>query len=55
MARTQTHFEQVPRAVVEKILAKQNLRVEVESRESANCEKSSILETKISTRPLSKS
>ena len=55
MARTQTHFEQVPRAVVEKILAKQNLRAAEELEESGQDVKSSIMEIEISARPLSKS
>lgn len=41
MTKTETHFEQVPKSVVEQILAKQNLRLEQESNEKPGAVKSS--------------
>jgi|HubBroStandDraft_3_1064219.scaffolds.fasta_scaffold731246_2 hypothetical protein len=51
MPKTETHFEQVPKSVVEQILAKQNSQPERESDETPGSVKSSDAAATISTRP----
>jgi len=51
MLKTETHFEQVPKSVVEQILAKQNLQLEQEADETPGSVKSSDAAAKILDRP----
>jgi hypothetical protein len=54
MGRTETHFEQVPKSVIEKILAQQDTPAEGESGETGAAAKSSATETKTPARPSSR-
>lgn len=46
MGRTETHFEQVPKSVIEKILAKRNTKAEMEMEETHDDAESSVIEDK---------
>jgi hypothetical protein len=54
MVRTETYFEQVPKSVIEKILARQNTKAEVEIGETHYDGESSAIEDKNPDRPTSK-
>jgi hypothetical protein len=51
MKKTRTYFEQVPKAVIVKIIAQQNVPAEGEFGETGAAAKPSAIDTKIPTRP----
>jgi len=54
MGRTETHFEQVPKSVIEKMLAKQDMKAGVEIGETHDDAESSAIEGKTLDRSTSK-
>lgn len=51
MQRTETHFEQVPKPVIEKMLAEQNATADPEKGETAADEESASIEDKALLHP----